>query len=198
MMPSDEDSRSESDLHQQADRIVLDRYAPVGVAIDNDMNIVQFRGQTGNYLEPPTGKPSFNLFKMAKPEISVELRAAVHQAKQQQEVVRQEGLQVKTADGVKTISIEVIPFKSGVAGRPYFLVLFQELAIAASENPLSIANPGQSKKGKQTAVVQENIRLQQELTTNREYLEAIIEEQESTMASCELVALRPSPNTYLT
>jgi two-component system, chemotaxis family, CheB/CheR fusion protein len=178
MMPIDEDSRSESDLHQAADRIVLDRYAPVGVAIDNDMNIVQFRGQTGNYLEPPTGKPSFNLFKMAKPEISVELRAAVHQAKQQSEIVRQAGLQVKTTDGIETISIEVIPFKIGTDGRPYFLVLFQESAIAVSET-ISPAR-GQSRKGKQTGIEQENIRLQQELTTTREYLEAIIEEREST------------------
>jgi two-component system, chemotaxis family, CheB/CheR fusion protein len=177
VMPIDEDSRSENDLHQAADRIVLDRYAPVGVAIDNDMNIVQFRGQTRNYLEPPTGKPSFNLFKMAKPEISVELRATIHQAKQQSVIVRQEGLQVKTADGVKTISIEVIPFKMGTDTRPYFLVLFQESAIAISE--AIAANLG-STKGQQTALEQENTRLQQELTTTREYLETIIEEQEST------------------
>ncbi len=83
MLPIDEDRRSENNLHQAVDRIVLDRYAPVGVTIDNDLNIVQFRGQTGNYLTPPTGKPSFNLFKMVKPELAVELRAAVYQAKQQ-------------------------------------------------------------------------------------------------------------------
>jgi two-component system, chemotaxis family, CheB/CheR fusion protein len=177
MMPIDENSQSDRDLHQAADRIVLDRYAPVGVAIDNDMNIVQFRGQTGNYLEPPTGKPSFNLFKMAKPELSVELRAAVHQAKQQQEVVRQEGLQLKTAAGVKTISIEVIPFTIGADARPYLLVLFQESALAmAAITPTLVP----SKKGKQTPVAQENTRLQQELTATREYLESIIEEQEST------------------
>jgi two-component system, chemotaxis family, CheB/CheR fusion protein len=177
MMPIDENSQSDRDLHQAADRIVLDRYAPVGVAIDNDMNIVQFRGQTGNYLEPPTGKPSFNLFKMIKPELGVELRAAVHQAKQQQEIVRQAGLQVKTAAGVKTIEIEVIPFKIGADARPYLLVLFQESALAmAAVTPALVP----SKKGKQTPVAQENTRLQQELTATREYLESIIQEQEST------------------
>jgi two-component system, chemotaxis family, CheB/CheR fusion protein len=176
IVPIDEDNPSDRDLYQAADRIAIDRYVPVGVTIDNDLNIVQFRGQTGNYLKPPTGKPSFNLFKMIEPELAVELRAAVHQAKQQQEIVRQEGLQVKTADGVKTIAIEVIPFKIGAAARPYLLVLFQESAIAMESN----LTAGQPKKGNQNSLEQENTRLQQELTTTREYLETIIQEQEFT------------------
>jgi two-component system, chemotaxis family, CheB/CheR fusion protein len=180
MLPSEEDSQREQNLLQSVDRIVLDRYAPVGVTIDNDLNIVQFRGQTGDYLTPPTGKPSFKLFEMAKPELSVELRAAVHQARQQQEIVRQEGIQVKTIDGVKAIAIEVIPLKIGTDSKPYLLVLFQASALTVSTEPIEIAPAGKSKQGRQTAIDQENTRLKQELATTREYLESIIEEQEST------------------
>jgi two-component system, chemotaxis family, CheB/CheR fusion protein len=180
MLPIDEDNRSDNNLDRAVDQIVLDRYAPVGVTIDNDLNIIQFRGHTGHYLTPPTGKPSFNLFEMAKPELSVELRAAVHQAKQQQEIVRHEGVQVKTLDGVKTIAIEVIPLKIGTDSKPYLLVLFQESALAVNPAPIAVAGSGQSKKGKQTALEQANTRLQQELTTTRECLESIIEEHEST------------------
>jgi two-component system, chemotaxis family, CheB/CheR fusion protein len=180
MLPSEEDSQREQNLLQSVDRLVLDHYAPVGVTIDSDMNIVQFRGQTGDYLTPPTGKPSFKLFEMAKPELSVELRAAVHQARQQQEIVRQEGVQVKTLAGVKTIAIEVIPLKIGANSKPYLLVLFQASALAVGTEPIEIAPAGQSKKGRQTAIEQENSRLKQELATTREYLESIIEEQEST------------------
>jgi two-component system, chemotaxis family, CheB/CheR fusion protein len=179
MMPIDDDNRTDLDLNQAADRLVLDRYAPVGVTIDADMNIVQFRGQTGNYFEPAAGKPSFNLFKMVKPELVVELRAAVHQAKQQQEIVRQEGLRLSTATGVKTIDLEVIPFQVGALDRPYLLVLFQESAISISDAPSQLATP-RAKKGKQTLIEQEQARLQQELATTHEYLQAIIEEQEST------------------
>jgi two-component system, chemotaxis family, CheB/CheR fusion protein len=181
MMPIDDDNRNDLDLHQAADRLVLDRYAPVGVTIDEDLNIVQFRGHTGAYLEPAAGKPSFNLFKMVKPELVVELRAAIHHAKQQQEIVRHAGLQLKTATGVKSIDLEVIPFKVGTANKPYLLVLFQESPLAASGTPpISSTPPARSKKGKQTAGAQEYTRLQQELATTREYLQAIIEEQEST------------------
>jgi two-component system, chemotaxis family, CheB/CheR fusion protein len=178
MMPIDDDSRNDLDLNQAADRLVLDRYAPVGVTIDEDMNIVQFRGQTGTYLKPAAGKPSFNLFKMIEPELVVELRAAVHQAKQQQEIVRQEGLRLTTPTGVKKIDLEVIPFKVGAIDKSYLLVLFQESATVTSER--SQSTTPRAKKGKQTSVEQEQTRLQQELATTREYLQSIIEEQEST------------------
>jgi two-component system, chemotaxis family, CheB/CheR fusion protein len=177
MMPIDEDNRSDIDLDLAADRIVLDRYAPVGVTIDNNMNIVQFRGQTGAYLEPATGKPSFNLFKMAKPGLAIELRAAVYKAKQQQEIVRHEDLQLETAEGVKSINIEVIPFQIDTGNRRYYLVLFQESPIAIGEIlDSTLALPLPTKKNKQL----ETTRLEQELATTREYLQAIIEERESS------------------
>ena len=176
MMPNDDDNRSNLDLQQAADRLVLDRYAPVGVTIDDDLNIVQFRGQTGAYLEPAAGKPSFNLFKMVKPELLVELRAAVHQAKQQQEIVRQVGIQLQTVAGSKQIDIEVIPFQVGTANKSYLLVLFQESnAPIATPPTMSRADPANI-----TLAAPDYLRLQQELATNREYLQAIIEEQEST------------------
>ncbi len=176
LMPIDEDNRSDLDLHQEADRIVLNRYAPVGAIVNEEMNIVQFRGQTGAYLEPAAGKPSFNLFKMAKSDILVGLRAAVHQAKQQNEVVRQEGLHVQTTTGIKKIDLEVIPFKIG-ADRRYFLVLFEESALAGIESDATVSAVG--KGGKQSALARENTRLQQELAATQAYLQAMIEEQES-------------------
>src|SRR5205085_10266745 len=36
----------------EANRIILDRFAPPGVIVDTDLQILQFRGQTGPYLEP--------------------------------------------------------------------------------------------------------------------------------------------------
>ena len=174
-MPLDDDNRN-LDLNRAADRLILDRYAPVGVTIDEEMNIVQFRGHTGAYLEPAAGKPSFNLFKMAKPGLLVELRAAVDRANRQQEIVRHEGIQFQTANGVKTIDIEVIPFKISTTDRSYLLVLFQESAIA----PIEVASPLAQVKKRKTATDRSPTQLEQELATTREYLQAIIEEQEST------------------
>ncbi len=48
--------QSEKALQTEVSRIIFDRYAPPGVVIDSDLQIVQFRGQTGAYLEPAPGK----------------------------------------------------------------------------------------------------------------------------------------------
>jgi len=51
-----EQLRTEHDAQKEADRILLMRFSPAGVVINAEMEILQFRGSTGAYLEPPVGK----------------------------------------------------------------------------------------------------------------------------------------------
>ncbi|MEI9911517.1 MAG: hypothetical protein WDO71_18815 [Bacteroidota bacterium] len=43
---------SRTDFQKTADDIMLSKYTPAGVVINEAMDIVHFRGSTGNYLEP--------------------------------------------------------------------------------------------------------------------------------------------------
>lgn len=178
MMPSEPERPIKADfLQQAADRIVLDR-SPVGAIVTEEMEIVEFRGQTGAYLEPAAGKPSFNLFKMAKPDLVVELRAAIHQAKQQNEPVRHQGVLVQTNTGTRRINLEIVPFTHSTQLR-YFLVLFEDLGIVTADPPSPPTTSSQRKKGKQTALEQENQQLHQKLAAAQEYLQASVAEQDS-------------------
>ena len=69
------------DLRKHADHIVLDKYVPPGVLINEDMEVLQFRGKTGYYLEPAPGAASLNVIKMAREGLAIDLRATIHQAK---------------------------------------------------------------------------------------------------------------------
>src|SRR5205823_7271584 len=62
------------EFQKEADRILLGRYAPPGVLVNEHFDIVQFRGRTNSYLESPPGEPTSNLFKMAKEGLFLELR----------------------------------------------------------------------------------------------------------------------------
>lgn len=64
-----------------ADLVLLRRYTPASVVVNELLDIVQFRGKTGNYLEQTSGKPSFNLLKMAKDGLAFELRNILHKVK---------------------------------------------------------------------------------------------------------------------
>ena len=62
------------DIQREADRILLGRFAPASVLVNEEMEILQFRGHTGSYLEPASGSASLNLLKMAREGLFMELR----------------------------------------------------------------------------------------------------------------------------
>ena len=68
---AEEAGGSAAAIEREADRLILGRYAPAGVVVNADMEIVQFRGKTGPYLEATPGAASFNLFKMAREGLAV-------------------------------------------------------------------------------------------------------------------------------
>ena len=78
-------------IEREADRLVLGRYAPAGVVVNADMEIVQFRGKTGPYLEATPGAASLNLFKMAREGLASALRQAVRRARHQRRLGEGEG-----------------------------------------------------------------------------------------------------------
>ena len=197
-------ARSEIDWQQAADRVVLERYTPVGVVINQELEILHFRGQTSPYLEPPPGRASFNLLRMAKEGLTLELRTAIHQAKQQDAPVRKEGLQIQERDQVRQINLEVIPLKAQGFADGHFLVLFEESL--SLENAAGPKQPRLQPRGgnfltllgwllknsfsrlvEKTSNIPESspnqsevAQLQQELASTQEYLRSIIEEQEAT------------------
>src|SRR5262249_44864355 len=87
-------SRLENLGQQEADRISLERYAPPGVIVDEDLQIIQFRGQTGLFLEPAPGDPSMSLLKMAREGLLHGVRTAFHAARKTAAPVRKDGLKV--------------------------------------------------------------------------------------------------------
>jgi two-component system, chemotaxis family, CheB/CheR fusion protein len=83
---------AEIDPQAEADRLVLKSYAPVGVLINANLEVIQFRGRTTPYLEPAPGKPTLNLLKLARNGLATELRNLVSQAKKKGVVARKEAV----------------------------------------------------------------------------------------------------------
>ncbi|MCC5635545.1 PAS domain-containing protein [Nostoc sp. CHAB 5844] len=179
-----EETGNELEMQKVADRIILNQYAPVGVIIDNDLEIVQFRGQTSPYLQLPSGRPSFNLLKIAKEELRLELRTAIHQAKKRKEAVRKDGIQVRDNEQVKLVRIDVVPFEAPVPVGSYFLVMFTEmtaLAMPTAGIASSMSDVADTTKRRKQADNEDEIhQLRKELATTKEYLQSIIEEQQAT------------------
>ncbi|MEH2137423.1 chemotaxis protein CheB [Nostoc sp.] len=178
--PTNENPSDEMDLQRKTDQLILNRYAPVGVTINDKMDVLQFRGEIDIYLKLAPGKPSLNLFKMVRQGLLIELRAAIYQAQQQKTLVRKQGLRIEDGELSKIINLEVIPFKPATNKELYFLILFEQ--VPPTVNNLNTINP---ESLEQLDSEREIVRLRLELAAaiqerakTQEYLQAVIQEQE--------------------
>ena len=119
-------------LKREVDHLLLSRYAPVGVVIDDDMNILQFRGQTDAYLAPAPGVASFDLLKMAREGLMVDLRAAVDQARLGHEPVERESVRIDRKGPNLPVRIHVVPLRPVAGGARFYLVLFEPKEVRAA------------------------------------------------------------------
>jgi len=166
----EEEPGTPANIFREADRILLGRFSPAGVLINDSMEILQFRGRTSAFLEPAPGAASFNLLKMAREGLLAELRTAIHNARKKGTPVRRERVSIRNNGKPLIANIEVIPFITPLKER-FHLVMFEE---ALPELP----EPRTKKKGSK-ADDQKSLRLKRELEATREYLQSIIEEQEA-------------------
>ncbi|MCC5645140.1 PAS domain-containing protein [Nostoc sp. CHAB 5824] len=178
--PTNENPSEEFDLDRKTDQLILNRYAPVGVVINNKMEVLQLRGEIDLYLKLVPGKASLNLFKMVRQGLLVELRAAIYQAQRQKNLVKKQELRLEEGNLSKIINIEVIPFKPSTDEEFYFLILFEEAPPVV--NNLNAVNPeSQEQPELEREIVRLTLELanaNQERAATQEYLQAVIQEQE--------------------
>ncbi|HEY0757427.1 MAG TPA: ATP-binding protein [Ktedonobacteraceae bacterium] len=170
-----EEGTPEGEIQQEVDRLLLARYAPPSVVIDAHMEILSVRGHTSPYLEPAPGKMSFNLFKMAREGLGLELRTALARAKKSDRPVRKVGIQLHDRGILREISFEIIPLQASSTTRS-FLILFTDTSVM----PLSLLAHGaeqtsRAKPGTKDRRIQQ---LEDELTSRGEDMRFIIEEME--------------------
>ncbi len=166
------------DFQKEADRILLGR-SPAGVLVDSNLQVMQFRGRTNLYLEPPVGAASFNLLKMARDNLGIELGAAVKKAGTGKTPIRRT-VPLRDRDASRTVTFEVIPVTLPGSEERCFLILFEE-AIAEDRSPRKSRE--KRNGGENAGVLAEKDReleqLRGELSGAREYLQSIIAQHEA-------------------
>ena len=190
-----------ADYQVRADRLVLAEYAPPGVLINENFDVLQFRGETRPFLSQPAGQPTVNLLRLVREGLFLELRSALTETKNSNQPVRRERVQFRDEHEVRQLTLRVLPIQSGSDGR-CFLVLFEALSSVAAvtpskpvrgwvtrlqrwlrpskhespdtagHSPAAATSEGHKSNG-------EVERVQRELTATKEYLQSIIEQQDS-------------------
>jgi two-component system CheB/CheR fusion protein len=174
-----EQPKTPIDVQREADRLLLSRYVPSAVVINDALEIVQTRGRTSRYLELPTGKASLNLLKMARPGLFYELRGVIEKVRKTGVPATRENIVIEDGETAITVKVEVVPFRTPARDDRHMLVLFEELPHdkpAPQPRRMPKRPPKEVSDLKDIQIAQ----LKQELASTKEYLQSIIEAQEAT------------------
>ncbi len=182
-------SAADAELHRRT----LESYGPPTILVDRDHIIVHVSETANRYLQFTAGSPSANLLKTARPDLRMELRAALFQALEHGSAERTRRIPLEIDGEPRHVQMLVAP----VAGDSALaLVTFLEDGAEAAEpqdelEPGSVGRLADAEAELATArmrvqeIVEASEQRQEELKASNEELQSINEEYKSTLEELE-------------
>ncbi|HEY3707478.1 MAG TPA: CheR family methyltransferase [Terracidiphilus sp.] len=166
----------EQELQRAADRIVLARFGPPGLIIDERMNVLQSRGQASQFLDITPGAVSWSLLRLLKDGLANDVRSAAQRAIRDNIPTATEAVLLDDQRGEQNVHIDVLPITSAEARPRCFLILFQALS-----KPSDLRLPEQSAQPQLTPDEKDRLiaKLRQDLSTTRFQLQSLVEERDA-------------------
>ncbi len=89
------------------EKMLLHRYAPPTVVINDRADIIHIHGHTGAYLEMPSGQPRLNILAMAREGLRMPLATAIRKVLSSDTEVVQDGIVIATGDTRQVVKLTV-------------------------------------------------------------------------------------------
>lgn len=165
-------------MQRDADRYLMAEFVPAGVLVDDQLELVQFRGKTSEFFEPSPGFASLQLLNMLKSNLVADVKSAIELSRKQKGPVRKENLSGALDGSAKRLALEVIPMALPSTGDRYFILLFEDMDLPQSKaskrrrDAKRLSQPKNEPSKELESVLAE-------LASTKDYLQAIKEEKES-------------------
>jgi len=172
-----------------AEQLLLQRYTPAAVIVNNVGDILFISGRTGKYLEPAAGKANWNIHAMAREGLRFELSAALKQAQHQTEAVKINGIKIESHSDsqLANLTVELINKPEALSGM--LIVIFTDTPRSThkkSSGPVdkleyeNLQNELQRTRGQLQSTYEEMQSSQEELRSTNEELQSTNEELQSS------------------
>ncbi len=151
---------------EQAVRLFL----PVSLVVDGQLQIKHIHGDAGRYLIIPSGKPSFDLLSLIRPELRTDIQTLIFQAGRKQASIQGRPRSLKgEPPATPPVRLTVHPLLEE-GSEKLFLVCFE---------PAPTPAPTRGRKGE---LPHDHARqeLEEELAATREHLQTLVEELETS------------------
>jgi len=169
-----------------ADQVLLQRFAPASVLVNEKGDIIYMTGRIGKYLEPVAGKANYNIYVMAREGLRNELPGALRKAMQNYDEVILRNIKIGTNGGTLFVDITLQRMEAQNPIKGMIMLLFTDVTVKA-ENQVNLKTSRRNSSGrmKEMEVVlqrsQEDLQgLREEMQTSQEELKSTNEELQST------------------
>lgn len=164
------------DFQRTANDVLLEKYAPPGVIVNEALDIVHFQGNNAAWLRLASGRPSHNLTKLSKPGLAFELRNLVHKARNESKSVKKSNISLMMNGQKRAVTFEVIPLPNAI--EPYYMLLFHGI-VQAENKPTRNRDNRLLGKGRSSTANKQIKQLERELAQTLDDMGSITAEQES-------------------
>jgi two-component system CheB/CheR fusion protein len=128
------------DMGMAVDRLLLSRYSPAAVLVNEGLEVLEIRGGTTPFLRLPVGKVSYHLLKLIPDTgLFLEIEKLVHEAAESGEAARRVRIPYESGGSICEVNIEVTPLSGDQ--RPTLLVILEPSQSEEKDVPESLEKP---------------------------------------------------------
>jgi two-component system CheB/CheR fusion protein len=167
-------------LQSLVEKMVLQRYAPAAVLVTDQAEMLYFSGKTGKYLEPATGKPTLNLFAMAREGLSQALNEAFHRAIRERAEAVLKNVKVAGDRAAQYVDVVVHPLQEPAALQGMVLIVFNDVVTPHRRKSRVAADEMTAEGAHVEALMHELQQSRDEARSKREEMQTAQEELKST------------------
>ncbi|MDF1570146.1 MAG: chemotaxis protein CheB [Bacteroidales bacterium] len=160
-------------IQSLADQLLLQKFLPAGVMVNENGDILYISGRTGKYLEPAVGKANLNIFAMLRPGFHNDFAIAFRKAVMNQQTVELEHVKIGTNGDTLTVNVNIQWIAKPEPLHGKLMIIFTDV-------PQTDGSHLRKKKEKKGAVSAREAELEQELKHAREELQNILEEMQTS------------------
>ena len=171
--------KSTESLQILTEQIMLQRFAPASVLVNDKGEILFITGRTGKYLEPPAGKTNVNIYAMAREGLREVLPNTFRKAMQSFDPVIVRNIKVGINGGTQYVDITVQRLESPEVISGNIIVVFTDVpAVIPEMTNLSTGKRKSTGRVKELAMKLQ--RSYEDLQSTREEMQTSQEELKST------------------
>ena len=121
-------TRTDLNIQTLANQVLLQRFAPASILVNNKGEIIYIIGRTGKYLEPVTENSTWNIFTMARDGLFQTLPNAFRSALKSCEPVILNNIKIGSNGNTQTTNVTIQQLENPEALKGMFIIVFNDVS----------------------------------------------------------------------